>query len=543
MRTRLLTALALAALVLPARGQALPVPRGPSPLLYIRFHGTPGTRVAFYRDPAGPREFEVPVTVGVRPGYLYRVRISNIPGRPGVTLYPTVEVRGSLHLPPRQHAADHPAPFVLTDADLEHVEEGAFLTKVVYLENPERAAAVATRPDQPLETTLPANRDLIDAARDFGRPMLVVRLGARPAEADELQRSAIPGTILFPAEKSLMPPRLPPTVPWACLSVYDPTLGPRPPEEECLHDGGDVGRPAGIGPDGKVGGLDPSDTVAEYTDSQGRRRLAKSNRVCLCVPRFAVLRSELPLAGLEARRGTEDARNATAMALAGLRLPSLEANKSETPQAVRMRLRPGGTAAETGVGRFVRVQVLDAFLVYDGPANLINTKQVQQLTEQQRTKLAKQIRFALSFSHTEGPAGVEQKKTTAVAGRVEGLKAFEVALDTREVSCICGEAPQVLVDKPMLLCKWADRDAAQVGDVVTFTLKYTNNGGQPIADVAVSDSLSGRLEYVAGSARTDRNAVFTVQENEAGSAVLRWEVSGKVLPGQSGLVSFQARVR
>ena len=79
--------------------------------------------------------------------------------------------------------------------------------------------------------------------------------------------------------------------------------------------------------------------------------------------------------------------------------------------------------------------------------------------------------------------------------------------------------------------------------MVTFYLKYTNHGGKPISDVALSDSLTGRLEYVPGSARSDRNAVFTTQENEAGSVILRWEVTGKLLPGQSGIVSFQAKMR
>lgn len=37
--------------------------------------------------------------------------------------------------------------------------------------------------------------------------------------------------------------------------------------------------------------------------------------------------------------------------------------------------------------------------------------------------------------------------------------------------------------------------------------------------------------------------MFTIQANEAYSAVLRWEVKGEVLPGQSGLIRFQARVR
>jgi uncharacterized repeat protein (TIGR01451 family) len=130
-----------------------------------------------------------------------------------------------------------------------------------------------------------------------------------------------------------------------------------------------------------------------------------------------------------------------------------------------------------------------------------------------------------------------------VVGRVEGLGLYTATEDTCDVTAICSEPPQVLVNKPMHLIKWADRQSAQVGDVVTFYLKYSNCGGKPIEDVAVSDSLTGRLEYIPGSAKTDRNAVFTMQQNEAGSVILRWEISGKLMSGQSGVISFQARVR
>jgi uncharacterized repeat protein (TIGR01451 family) len=82
-----------------------------------------------------------------------------------------------------------------------------------------------------------------------------------------------------------------------------------------------------------------------------------------------------------------------------------------------------------------------------------------------------------------------------------------------------------------------------VGDIVTFSLRYSNMGGRPITDVAVTDSLSGRLEYVPGSAQSDRDAVFTMQENEVGSVVLRWEITGTLQPGQSGRLRFKARVR
>src|SRR5262249_53482799 len=141
-----------------------------------------------------------------------------------------------------------------------------------------------------------------------------------------------------------------------------------------------------------------------------------------------------------------------------------------------------------------------------------------------------------------GTATVATSEMAAAVGRVEGLGVYTATEETCDVTVIC-EPPQVVLDKPMHLTKWADRQCAEVGDVGTFYLKYSNCGGKPIEDVAVSDSLTGRLEYVPGSAKTDRNAVFTTQQNEAGSVILRWEISGKLMPGQTGVISFQARVR
>jgi uncharacterized repeat protein (TIGR01451 family) len=548
MKRTLLAAVALVGLLSTARGQAppclsCPPARGPSPLLFVRFAGAPGGRVTFYRgDRGGPREFEFPVTVGLRPGYVYRVKIDGLPGqkRP---LYPTLEVRGSLYLLPHVNPAEYPVPFVLTEADVTRVFESVFISKVIYLEHPDRAVPVATRPGQLLERPLSPADDLVEEARQYGRPMVVVRVGERPSDTAELMACAIPGTILFPTEKSLPAASVRPYVPFVCVAPYDPVLGPKPPEEECLPDGGDCGHPAGIGPDGRLAGLDPTDTIAEYTDSKGRRHIMPSNRVCLCVPRFAALRSELPLAGYETRVVIANAEEAARQVQVGARLPSLAAHKYDQLTAMQVKQRASIAKSETRLDRLVRIEVLDAVHVYEGPALALGAAAVAQLTEIQRVRLVKQIELVKVLNSRSGLSAVQQATATSVIGRVEGLGVYTANVETAEVACVCGEVPQVMIDKPIHLCKWADREAAQVGDVVTFYLKYTNSGSKPIEDVAVSDSLSGRLEYVAGSAKTDRNAVFTTQQNEAGSAILRWEISGKLLPGQSGLISFQVRVR
>jgi uncharacterized repeat protein (TIGR01451 family) len=540
MKRTLLAAVVILGLLPAARAQ---VPRGPSPLLYVRFTGAPGGRVTVYRgDQGGPREYDLPVTLGFRPGYVYRVKIDRLPGQQ-LPVYPTLEVRGSLCLPPKVNPADYPVPLIFDETDVERVLEGTLLTKVIYLEHPDRAAPAATRPGQILEHTVSPGEDILEEARQYGRPMVVLRVGGRPQDNGELMRQAIPNTILLPGEKSLPPSRVPPFVPCPTAPLFDPILGPRPPEEECLQDGGDIGRRAGIGPEGRLEGLDPTDTVAEYTDSLGRRHVTPSNRVCLCVPRYAAVRSELPLAGYETRVTPAGAADTTRQVQVGTLLPSLESHRYEQLTAVRAKLRPTSSVSETVVGRLVTLEVLNAYHVYEGPALALGTLGIRQLTEVQRTLLTKQMAFALGFSQRTATTAVGAMKGPAVVGRVEGLGLYTATLETCDVTAVCSEPPQILVDKPMHLFKWADRHSAEVGDVVTFYLKYSNCGGKPIDDVAVSDSLTGRLEYVPGSAKTDRNAVFTVQQNEAGSVVLRWEISGRLLPGQGGLISFQARVR
>src|SRR5262249_35868611 len=150
----------------------------------------------------------------------------------------------------------YPAPVVLTEADIDAVLAGALVTKVVYLENPYRAPPLALAPGEALETTVPPRCEL-DRSREFGRPVLVLRVGQRQVSNEELAHEGGPGTVLFPGEPALPAPWGPPQLPFVCWQWYDPILGPRGPDGECLCDGGDQGIKAGIGPDGRLAGVDP----------------------------------------------------------------------------------------------------------------------------------------------------------------------------------------------------------------------------------------------------------------------------------------------
>lgn len=69
-------------------------------------------------------------------GAIYRLKLTSLAGREGVELYPTLEIAP---VTPRTDAylAHAPIPVQFTDEDLDQVLSGNFVTKVIYLPDPE----------------------------------------------------------------------------------------------------------------------------------------------------------------------------------------------------------------------------------------------------------------------------------------------------------------------------------------------------------------------------------------------------------------------
>src|SRR5262245_45304473 len=82
---------------------------GPAPLLYVRLIVQPGMLVTVFNGGPRGQSFDNPVVIGFRPGYSYRVQLSDFRDRPSVALFPTLEVIGTLKMPPKCCSADHPA--------------------------------------------------------------------------------------------------------------------------------------------------------------------------------------------------------------------------------------------------------------------------------------------------------------------------------------------------------------------------------------------------------------------------------------------------
>src|SRR5262249_51375592 len=226
---------------------------------------------------------------------------------------------------------------------------GALVTKVIYLEHPCGARPEATLPDRPIELTLRPGTDPWEEARQSGRPLMIVRIGGRQVRGEELLAGAVARPVLLPGDKSLGPPACPPFVPWACWPVYDPIGGPRPPEEECLHDGGDAGQRAGLDNQGRLHGLDAADTLAVSIDTHGARHVAVSNRVCICVPRVAILTASRVLNGYNATLTLERATGIAGQEMVRVRQPALLVRQVAELASVNGRQRPSATENIVGL--------------------------------------------------------------------------------------------------------------------------------------------------------------------------------------------------
>lgn len=127
-------------------------------------------------------------------GALYRLKLTNIPGRPGVELFPTIEVAGAL---PRTEAflAHNAIPVEFTDEDFDQVMTGNFVTKVIYLPDPEFQEPALAGVGTLVSTKLEPGQDPIVEADRKGAIMAIVRLGNKDLSIASAGPEVMPGMV------------------------------------------------------------------------------------------------------------------------------------------------------------------------------------------------------------------------------------------------------------------------------------------------------------------------------------------------------------
>jgi hypothetical protein len=124
-----------------------------------------------------------PLVAGMLIGQVYRLRVTSIPNREGEEVYPTIEVIDRLY-PPVGLEFKFPIPIDLTQEELEMALDGKFVTRVIYLEEPDAATPVAQKPTDQSYFEADEGDNPLDVADALGRPMAILRIGGRLPDAE-----------------------------------------------------------------------------------------------------------------------------------------------------------------------------------------------------------------------------------------------------------------------------------------------------------------------------------------------------------------------
>ncbi|MGO9600329.1 MAG: hypothetical protein ACLP7Q_20280 [Isosphaeraceae bacterium] len=120
----------------------------------------------------------VPARYNFNQGYIYRLKLSNIPGRQGAALYPTIEVAPTTPATDA-YLAHNAIPVQFTAEDFDQVIDGGnFVTKVIYLPDPKYQELAVSGVETLVSTRLEPGVDPILEADKRGTILLIARLGA-----------------------------------------------------------------------------------------------------------------------------------------------------------------------------------------------------------------------------------------------------------------------------------------------------------------------------------------------------------------------------
>jgi hypothetical protein len=153
----------------------------------VAFIGPEGMQVSW--DVSAPGMFDsdpliCPGRYNFPQGALYRLRLSNVPGRSGVELFPSLEVAPSM---PRTDAylAHNAIPVQFNEEDFDQVLSGNFVTKVIYLPDSEFQELAVAGVETLVSTRLDPGVDPITEADRRGSIMAIVRIGDKDLQIPE----------------------------------------------------------------------------------------------------------------------------------------------------------------------------------------------------------------------------------------------------------------------------------------------------------------------------------------------------------------------
>ncbi len=314
----------------------------------------------------------------------------------------------------------------------------------------------------------------------------------------------------------------------------DPAFGHMSPADmypdEYLADGGDRRLPVHYF-GGKRQGFDTEDTIAEYSDHSGNSHVRASNRVAVYAPRFGSVRV---VEGADSGRQVLHAAGTTEVSAVG---------SLERQDGIQKSVKEEGVAA---AGSWKRA---------DGAEGEQSAIQSRATTRPQRTDKVDQGLQAQSISgmqvlEREQGAGFHRELANAAVWsrdlfpKLSGATSQSAQLRTRLTArATVGIEDQRAKKSEIHIVKLADRDSAESGDFIRFTIRFINTGDYDLHDVRIVDNLTPRLQFIQDSVQTDREGDVITKPNGEGSEILTFDFDEPLPAHQSGTIVFEVRVR
>ncbi len=148
----------------------------------VKVFGPKETRITGVSSSGYAQSYEGSLLVGLPVGSVHAFEVIGVPNQPEAQVFATVELIDRLY-PPCGKELKFPVPIELTEEELKLAANNAFITRVIYVENPNLALPIdekqftKTGGQQWFEAR--QGDDPLVVADVLGRPIAILRIGSR----------------------------------------------------------------------------------------------------------------------------------------------------------------------------------------------------------------------------------------------------------------------------------------------------------------------------------------------------------------------------
>jgi uncharacterized repeat protein (TIGR01451 family) len=291
--------------------------------------------------------------------------------------------------------------------------------------------------------------------------------------------------------------------------------------------------PANVEENWHVNNFDTGDTIAHFDTLNGGTIVEPSNRIHIYAPRFGAIRKVEGLlqegqvtALVEARNRQvfDQNRHAVQTSFTEHESQTRYTRTQDQVSGIEGQRRSTGIDSATALGAYDNFQVVDS----EGMTLLQRTFDFERVS---KTQFERGMTYAEQWKGSEGLKVQINELAPMMATAIDGAAVYFTVEDKQSKT------------SKLRLIKVASKDSALPGEIIEFTLRFDNVGTELIGNVTILDNLTGRLEFLPGTAVASLKSGFAPQVNQSGSFTLRFEITDPLAPGDFGVIQFQCRVR